>query len=144
MPPDGGVPLDIFLGNGGGLGIGGGGALPGNRVAQPGQHAVERPVQVDRRGPRGSKLRRRPLHGVRAGVIAHSQRQAVSRDHPDQRRSADLHAGDGMGGLPQRGQAQEVQRPWELRLVDDADGPAVALVHPNGAVRSAVDLHVRS
>ena len=140
MLADGAVLRHILIGDGGGFDIGCGCAVRRARVAQPGQHAVQRPAQVDGGGPGGGEGECGLLHRVRARVGAERQRQAMRGGGTDQRRAADLHGADGLSDLIQGGEVQDVEGPGQAGLIDDVHGPAIR-IEPDGPERRAVDVH---
>ena len=116
-------------------------AFGGRRVAQPGQHPLDRPAQIDRGRPRLRQHRRVALQRHRRRILPQAETQPVRRRGPDQRRAAHLHGTDGMRRLRHVGQPHDLQRPRQLGLVDDADRPAVVRIDPDGSVWHSVDTH---
>ncbi len=122
MLADGGVLRDVLVGDGGGLGPGGGAARIGRQRRQRAFHARQRPVQIDRRRARRPQQRRGLGEAPVGGLEVERKGQPVGGGGADQRRAAHLHGADGVRRLFQRGDAQPVQRMRQAGLVDDGDG----------------------
>ena len=94
-------------------------------------HSIERPLQVDRSGPRRAQYVVRRPQRVGRSIGGERHRQAIRRGSPDERRAAHLHGPDGMRRFPNIGQAQRYALVRQLRLIDDFDCASVR-IRPQG------------
>ena len=140
MPADGGIDGDILLADLAGAAIGGRHAFARRQRQKRLAHAVQPPAQIDRRRPRRCKKPVRALEVLIARIGPHGERHSIGARRPDQRRAAHQHVANGALGILHARQHRGAERMRQLRLVDDADGPAIRL-DPDRAIGNAADLH---
>src|ERR1022692_863697 len=118
-----------------------GGALLGPQRLEPGRHPLDRPAEVDGRGPgREKRGPGRPQGGV-GGIGPQREAEAVGGCGPDERRAPDPHRPDGVRHLVKGSQPRDGKLVGQPRLVDDLERGAVG-ARPEGPVVPAVDLQI--
>ena len=115
------VDLDILVGDSRRLGVGGGGARLRSERPETRARRVQRPAQVDRGRPGRRKLVPRGGERRVARILAHGEREPVSRRRPDQRRAANPHVADRRRSVGDAAQGRDAKLMRQPALVDDID-----------------------
>jgi hypothetical protein len=110
------------------------------QVAHTAEHFIERPHQVDGRGPGPAQAGVSRFQCFVRGIFAQGEAHAIGRGRADQGCAAYLHHLYGAGGVFKRFQRDDLELVRQPGLVDDVDPPAVR-VQPDRAVMGAVDFH---
>ena len=129
MQADRAIDRHVFRGDGVRFAPGGVGTLALGQEGDGGAHAIERPAQVDRGGPRriehGVRMRER---GVR-GIAVERQRQAVRTDGADQRCAAHPHLPDRQRRRIGVGDRRRDYRMRQCALIDGFDETGAVGTH---------------
>ena len=107
---DGAAHLDILVRDLRGLRPGDRGALLARMVAQHVAHALQRPAQIDRGRPRLGEHVVRAVERLVRRILAHRERDAVSRRRADQRRAAHDHRLDRVRRIFHRREFERLER----------------------------------
>jgi hypothetical protein len=134
----------VLIGDGGCLLPGRLGALGRRQRCHQRPHPLQRPAQVDRRGPGGIELRKRRLQGAITGVGLQGQHQPIGAGDADQRRPAHHHRADRVCRLIAAAQGARREPVRQQGLIDHADrvaARAATRLQPDRAPGLAVDVH---
>ena len=134
------VDLDVLVGDSLGLLVSGGGAGGRREGAEMLAARVQSPAQVDRRRPRRCKLFMRGVERGVARILAHGEREPISRGRADQGRPAHPHVANGGRRFVNVAQRRDLELVRQPALIDDVDARAV-LVEPDRAIRTPIHLH---
>ena len=137
---DAAANLGILVADLGGAAVGGLAAVGGRQRRQQCALVVERPAQVDRRGPRLQQHRVGTCQHRIGRIGRHGERHAVGRGGADQRGAANDHGADRRLGILHRVQVAHDEAMGQQGLVDRLDGRAVA-AKPDGSIGGAVYFH---
>ncbi len=112
----------------------------GPRGLSAGHHPIQRPFEIDRRGPCRMKRLIGTCQRPIARVLASGQRHSIGGGGADQRSAPDLHVADGPGSILNAPQADDFKPVRKFGLVDDLHRPAITR-RPDRPVMFAVDIH---
>ena len=111
----------------------------GRQAAHRVTHAVERPAQVDRGGPRGVERRVRAGEARVARIAVERECQSVRADRADQRRAAHQHLADGQRRDVGTGDLHFRHRVRQRTLVEHLDVAGAPRPHQRAVARAVFD-----